>query len=147
MPGRVFRHVFTDEIQIVAPPADKGFEFACDHGQNLEKFIRRFYARIDNDFAGERYPPRLGKKCKWKAGRQAETLLLVTPAALKAKLDVSRQFGARWYVRKVGCPLKDGRQYCGLRNSLQFVIAKLQPLLFRRTARRNRKLCRHPLPM
>src|SRR5579863_3974691 len=109
MPGRVLRHIFADQIEVVAASTDKGFELAPDHGKNFKKFIRRFYARINNDFAGERYPPRLGKKGKGKAGRQAETFLLVTSAALEGEISVRGHFSARRYVREVGGSFEDWR--------------------------------------
>ena len=85
-----------------------------DHGQNLEKFVRRFHARINNDFAGKRHPPGLGQKCKRKAGCQAEAFLLITSAALETKFDVGSQFSACRHVRKIRCSLKYARQDCSL---------------------------------
>src|SRR5277367_2645069 len=63
----VVRHVFANEIKVVAPSAHKSFKLARYHRKNFEKLIGRLHSRIDNHFASQIDAPRLRQESKRKA--------------------------------------------------------------------------------
>ncbi len=107
MTRRIFRHVFPDTIQIVAPPPGKGFKFSCDQGQHFKELVRRLDRRIHDDFTNQRHAAGLGQKRKRKACCQAKALLLVASAAIETQFQVGSELAAGWKVREIDRPVKD----------------------------------------
>src|ERR1700722_9370005 len=66
VPGGIVRHVFADEIKVIASSAHKSFKLARYHRKHFEKLLGRLHSRIDNHFASQINAPRLRQKSEWK---------------------------------------------------------------------------------
>src|SRR5271155_4891710 len=125
MARRIFRHVLANQIQIITPASRKGFELTGDHGKNFEKLVRWFYSRIHDDFAPQGHMAGLVPKCERKAGRQAESFLLVTSATIEAQLKVRFQCTSSGNIGKIRRTFENAGRSFDFRNAPQLVIAKL----------------------
>src|SRR5215475_2878681 len=97
----IFRQIFADAVEIVAPSADAALKLSADQRKHFEKLVRRLDGRIDDDFPGQSNVSCFGKEGKWKTRGQSETFFLITSAMFEVQSQVDRKLTSRRQISKI----------------------------------------------
>src|SRR5215467_2789857 len=122
MARRVVRQVFANAVEIRAAATHKAFPLTAHQGEDFEDFVGRVNSRIDQDFARQRYMPRLRQKSEGKTRRQTETIFLVSATLIELQLQVGNPLAARRQKREICHSSEDTRWRWNHHDPLQTAI-------------------------